>query len=221
MTYLVLLAVLGQELPGVHSVTTRVGTEPRITHILNWHYVSEEDFTADLRDQGVEDIEGSYETFLDEVQAVQQEQIALLKAMGVKRVYLEGLTAENVARYRALIDAMKKYREPKGDGPTDQFLRQQYRIDLLMIGAPGRLLLEGVDLEVLPLDDPNLFKQANPVVNGKFQLDAKANERREDAMVKLLDGPSVIILGGGHNLSDNTKREYVRIETKAYRRVRQ
>jgi hypothetical protein len=56
--------------------------------------------------------------------------------------------------------------------------------------------------------------------DGTIEIDQKANEAREDAMVKRLlanEGVSVIVLGGAHDLADNAERlakrkaEYVRV----------
>jgi len=67
------------KLPFVHSVTfaQKTATERQIIHILDWHFVSQVDFAADVRDQSVEPISNAeigslYEEFLADVEAIQQ-----------------------------------------------------------------------------------------------------------------------------------------------------
>ena len=93
------------------------------------------------------------------------------------------------------------------------------------MGAAVRLWLEVDAPEILPVEDKALYEAANPVVDGRVQWDDEANEAREDAIVrKLLERPvSVVIMGGGHDLSDNVERlapeaEYVRVATHEYLR---
>jgi len=78
-------------------------------------------------------------------------------------------------------------------------------------------------LEVLAAEDPVLLEAANPVgKDGSVRFDADANERRESAIVRRLlkAGPvAVIVLGGGHDLSDNVPFgcEYIRLQTRRHR----
>lgn len=232
-----------KNLPQVHSVTFGLtkGSERQIIHLLDWHFVSEADFAADLRDQSSEpisdeEIEGLYDAFLDEVEAIQQEQMAILRALirdhGVNAIYKEGLTAENLPAFEKLVAAIKKFgrNKPKGETLVEQFLLDQYRRDLLRVGAAGRLLLSGELKAILPAEDAKCLEAANPVGSeGKVRLNAEADERREDAIVRsILDGErvAVIVLGGDHDLADNLQRlsdgscQYVRIEAKRYREVR-
>lgn len=102
-------------------------------------------------------------------------------------------------------------------------MRQQ-RIDLLRLGAAGRLLLAGEVETVMPLEDAALHEAANPVGDeSAVVIDAAAMEAREDAHVRsaIAAGPcAVIVLGAAHDLSDNVRRialetcEYVRVATK-------
>ena len=104
----------------------------------------------------------------------------------------------------------------------------EYREDLLAIGAPGRLMMVS-DLEILPVEDAELFKRANPLTeDGRIKLDPATVEAREDAIVKNLlhDGSfAFIVLGGGHDLSDNIERlsggtcEYLTVETLKYQEL--
>lgn len=229
------------KLPHVHAVTfsPTTATERQIVHLLDWHFVPEADFAADLRDQSSEpisdeDIAELYEEFLAEVEAVQQEQMAILRVLirehGLQAVYKEGLTAERLPAFTKLVGAMKgfKMKKPKGETPTEQFLLDQYRQDLLHLGAAGRLLLSGELQAVLPAEDAEALAKANPAgPDGKIEFDAEADERREDAIVRSIVGDrvAVIVLGGDHDLADNIQRvargscQYVRIELKGFWKV--
>jgi hypothetical protein len=108
--------------------------------------------------------------------------------------------------------------------PIDGFL-EQHRLDLLQIGAAGRLYLSGELKAVEALDDADALAASKPqIVDGKLQLEVLAEER-EDAQVRRLvaHGPvTVAIFGGGHDLSDNVETltdrcgEYIRICTTKY-----
>ena len=212
----------------------------RIVHLKDWHYLPKDLFAADIRDvrgEAVSDaeIDELYEELLLEVELVQLEQITLLRCLikhhGLKGVFCEGLTAENRPIYetkviaiqtrQALARTFQKLSESlPPDGESDLAsteLRQQIddsshelRLELLQIGAAGRLYLAGELEEVLPLDDAKVLKEAYPLTaDGKITLDAKAIEARQDAQVRAMidKGPfALCILGGAHDLADNVKR---------------
>lgn len=103
----------------------------------------------------------------------------------------------------------------------DSLLRQ-HCLGLLKIGAAGRLYLSGELGEVLPLEDEQVFERARP----SAMPNPAANEAREDAQVRaaLAHGLfAFIVLGGGHDLTDNVNRlagsdcEYLRVSTKWYK----
>lgn len=226
-----------RELPGFHSVTVpRPDDRPtaRIIHVLNWHLVPKAAFAADVRAvarQPISDdeIDRQYDEFLDEVESVQIEQVKALRALavghGVKRVFYEGLTADNLAEFNRMAALLRNYEQPQGETPVEQFIRWQYRQDMLQPGAPGRLLMTGELSGVLACEDPKLIKAANPVgKGGSVRFDAAVNEWRESAIVEaLLKGRSVavVVLGGAHDLSDNVPSdcEYVRLQTNRYREI--
>jgi hypothetical protein len=75
---------------------------------------------------------------------------------------------------------------------------------------------------VLPLDDAGLLDAAKPGSGG--EVERVKLEARHDAQVKALaSGPcSVLVLGGGHDLSASVRRlggtaEYIRVTTGRYR----
>lgn len=225
-----------QEFPQVHSVKSNEveKTTHRIVHILNWHFVPQDVFAVDIRDQSEkpvsdDEIDELYEEFLSEVEAVQKEQMEVLRHLvkhnGLKKVYLEGLTAKDAKKLENFINTLRKHEPPKGDSGLEIFLREQYRRDLLELGAAGRLVISGELEAVLPVEDAELLEAANPVKeDGKVRFDQEAIERREDAMVKnmlKMDEAAVIILGGGHDLTDNSDNaiEYIRIESRNYHKL--
>lgn len=97
------------------------------------------------------------------------------------------------------------------------------------MGAAAQLVISNELNSVLPLENAEAFESANPVnKDGKIQFDEKAEEKREDEMLKILlneQGIKVIVLGGGHDLADNLKRmkldsvQYVRVRQKGYQKV--
>ena len=234
-------------LPHVHKVEiSPASKEPKrqIIHIMNWHLVSFFDFEADLRtaeglppanrepllqppelDSVPDKVGEKWDAFLQDVEAVQVEQMALLrsqvKSHGLNAVFLEGIAQDEMPAFRKLLGQLARWKKPDGDGLLDMFLTDMHRLDTLEVGAGGRLIMAG-ELEVLPAEDAEAMKAANPVKDGKVQFDETANERREDALVRNVlaaeSSVAVLILGGGHDLSDNIERigggqvEYVQVE---------
>jgi hypothetical protein len=74
-----------RDLPNVAKVEASIVVEkPKhyLIHILDWHFIPKEDFIADLWGQGIEDeLDAKYEQHLDDVEAVQVAQKALLLAL--------------------------------------------------------------------------------------------------------------------------------------------
>src|SRR4051812_4965443 len=99
--------------------------------------------------------------------------------------------------------------------------------DVLRLGAPGRLLAAREIEAVLPLDDAGLLDAAKPALRGgQAQVEPGKREARHDAQVRaaLASGPcSLLVLGGGHDLSASVRRlggwaaEYLRVTTRRYR----
>jgi len=141
--------------PDVAAVQVRAAEAPthRVIHILDWHYVPQKRFGLDTPD-------GDYDAFLDDVEALQQQQRALIKAMGVKQVHLEGLTAKSSEHYRQRVETLKKYKPPKGDDVIALFVARLRREDSLQLDAPGAMLIAGELEAVLPADDPDLHAAA-------------------------------------------------------------
>tara|TARA_R110000868_G_scaffold206763_1_gene455625 strand:+ start:825 stop:1628 length:804 start_codon:yes stop_codon:yes gene_type:complete len=230
-----------RKFPGVHSVTsTPIKAIPKqtIIHLLNWHFVSKADFAADLSDSSEgklseAEIEKRYLEFLNDVEAIQKEQKQILRYLikhhKVRSVYMEGLTEKNLTAFNSFVKTLREFDVPEGDGALDLFLKEQYRRDLMQMGAAAQLLINRRLESVLPLENAEAFEKANPVgKDGKVRFDESKEEKREDEMIKILlkgKGIKVIVLGGGHDLTDNLERMkldsvlYVRVSVKQYERV--
>ena len=126
-----------RKLPHVHRVTVApaVGKRKRqIIHVLNYHFVEREAFAADIRTEAEKagetlteaDIDREWAGFLDDVEAVQVEQVALLRALvkshGVKAVFLEGLDKSEIPAFNKLAGELHRWKKPRGDGPLDGLL---------------------------------------------------------------------------------------------------
>ena len=230
-----------RKLPSVHSVTsTPTKSKPKqiIIHLLNWHFISKEDFTTDLSDLldgnlSEAEIDKRYLEFLNDVEAIQIEQKQILRYLikhhKVRSVYMEGLTEKNLNAFNSFIKTLREFEVPEGDGALDLFLKEQYRRDLMQMGAAAQLQIQGLLNSVLPLENAEAFQKANPVAkDGKIRFDEKAEERREDEMLKVLlkgQGIKVIVLGGSHDLTGNMERmkldsvRYARVSSMRYEKV--
>ncbi len=115
---------------------------------------------------------------------------------------------------------------PEEQRQLEQLL-ETYRQERLQIGAAGQLLMSGELKEVRPLDDFAAWQAADPLKpNGSVRLSNRLIEAREDAQLKQLlagGGFALIVLGGGHDLSDNIARlaettcQYITVETRRAR----
>lgn len=192
-----------------------------IIHMLDTHYVAPGAFTADLKDQdseiSQEEIDKAYSRFLRSVESTQQNQMRslrrLIKEHKLKAVYVEGVSEKNHKGVLRFIQTLREYEAGKPEPPEsaiDKLIAAQNKIDLMELGAAGRLVVSGELQTILPAENSRAFEAANPLlVNGAIEFDKYADERREDEIVRNLmksDGLAVIVLGGNHDLSDNLKR---------------
>ena len=170
-----------------------------------------------------------------------QEEVALFNAT------LQSLksTRPKMARAKQLLPELREMLREANDKSTGdaseaqdlKFLCHQlsstldtYRADLLQVGAAGKLVLNGEQLAIKPLDSQRWLERTNPVdESGRVrQVPRRQLEAREDAMVReLLDANvkcAVIVLGGGHDLTDNLRRvcrddwEHISVATRSHRR---
>ena len=224
-----------RKLPSVHSVTStpikiKTKTKQIIIHLMNWHFISKDSSDDELSEA---EIDKQYLGFLNDVEAIQKEQKQILRYLikhrNVQSVYMEGLTEKNLSAFNSFVKTLREFEVPEGDGALDLFLKEQYRRDLMQMGAAAQLLINRRLESVLPLENAEAFEAANPVgKDGKIRFDKYAEEKREDEMLRILmkgQGIKVILLGGGHNLTDSLKRMkvdsvlYVRLKSKEYERI--
>jgi hypothetical protein len=200
-----------RQLPNVEEVTRHGSSgQPthRIIHIADWHFVPKDAFAADLRSASTEplsddEITRRHGELLDEVELIQQQQIALLRTLvqkhALKRIYVEGLAEKEEFIFDAKVSALRKVglelvelkKEKEqllalGDPDEDTLriidgikeIESQHRSDLLHLGAAGRLLLNGEIEGVLPLEDADAHAASNPVSDdGSVALDRGQRRR--------------------------------------------
>jgi hypothetical protein len=123
-----------RQLPGVLQVEAGVQTgKPthRIVHLRDWHFVPKNLYAIDMknaagRELSDEEIDRLHQELLLEVQAVQLEQMALLRCLiqhhGLKRICAEGLTTNDLPSYKERVAVLR-------DMEKDQIpeLRKQLR----------------------------------------------------------------------------------------------
>ncbi len=146
-----------------------------------------------------------------------QEPRRILREMREQLDQLAATTSNDSPEFQELFATRRKL----------ESLLQLHQMDLLRIGAPGRLLMRGELETILPADDLKAWEQSNPLDDdGKLNLDRALNEQRENATVKKLLAAkpcAVVLFGGLHNFSNNVEQlsngtcEYIRVTTRRYR----
>lgn len=197
-------------LPDVESVrTVRACDSPRLTilHVRDWHFIDFATFAADVAGQVPEDqVAAQYVAFAREVQAIQDRQERALRALaaaGYQDVWIEGLTPEEEPKLSSICRVAARNGLFETPNP-------------LHVGAAGRLFVERV-IRVHALDTEEGLRLANPVdKDGNLRKVSENDfEKRESLMMKQLseqNGAAIIILGGGHDLSNNVTDDVRLIE---------
>jgi hypothetical protein len=108
-----------RQLPGVVQVELGVPAEKpmhRIVHLRDWHFVPKNLYAIDImnaagREVSGEEIDRLHQELLLEVEAVQLEQMALLRCLirhhGLKRIYCEGLTTNDLPNYKERVAVLR------------------------------------------------------------------------------------------------------------------
>lgn len=244
-----------RNLPGVVEIEVKVRVEKptyRIVHLRDWHFITRDAFAIDARNTSEnelteEEISQLYGEFLLQVDAVQTEQLAILRRLikdnGLKRIFVEGLSSEDMQMFLELVGTfrdieqnqiptlrkqLEEARELRAYKIEQQALDMldEHGVRLLQIGAAGRLLFAGEIEKVMPLEDSVLHDKSDPITGNKIRFDRDRVKAREDAQVKaVLDkGPfGLVILGGSHDLSESVSRlsqgrcEYIQVTTKRFK----
>ena len=207
------LTTLLKSLPEVESVSEQSGDsgDHVIIHLRDWHYVDFDSFTADLRDSDPDisdgDLERAYRDHLRLVQAVQAEQRRLIRRLiraGVRTVYLEGLTPGIEPVFPVICRAVCSNDKPS--------LTELFELpNPLAMRSAGQLLADGEALTIRAVDSEQTLAECNPIdESGQFrEVAVETIERREDHMVRTAGSakqPVLLLLGGGHDLSNNVAR---------------
>lgn len=195
----------------------------RLVQLNDLHVVARDLFAVEVRAVAGkpltdEDVDLLYHEHLLQVELVQLQQMAVLRCLakhhGLKRVYIERLTAEDMpglmerakmhkelqqsldARQKEASALMKqiaaagntdseRYQKAKTVEKQLQDIADKHQAEMLDLGAAVRLMVAGELAEVLPLDDARLLDLAKPVVTeGRLVFDKAKVAEREDAMVK-------------------------------------
>jgi hypothetical protein len=172
-----------RHLPGVVQVEVGVPSEKptcRVVHLRDWHFVPRNLFAIDIenathRQLTTDEIDRQYQEFLEQVDAVQLEQMELLRCLikghGLKHIYLEGLTAGDRPDYEFMIALLRDTEETQSD------LRQQL--------ADARAILQKAD--------PNTeqHKQAQ-----KIEAETAGMIDRHRLLLLKVGAPGRLLIGG-------------------------
>lgn len=216
-----------------------------VIHVANWHWVPKPYFAADLMelDPTLTDaeIDERYAQHLNDVEELQRQQVDLLrdlcKTHGVRKVFYEGVTDENLeachqsnARVKRL-DTLQAEIDALRNAPEADSIRKKLellRAESLQLGAIGQLIRSEEIADYLPLEDSATLLAADPLgPDGKLRSNPVAEKAREDEMAKrlLATGPvAIVVLGGDHDLEDNLKKllpsvRYQKLQTAKYREL--
>jgi hypothetical protein len=230
-----------RDAPGVADVDVRVSPRwptCRLIQVCDVPLVSRGDFKGP----------GAYEDHLREVEAVQDEELALLRWLAarfrLRFAYQAGLTRENAGEFRVAasklataergeIHSLRKELsaaaggKPGADEKAERELRARldaHRESVLRLGPAGRLLMNSVLEDVQPLDDsaPLAAERANSV-------DASAKKAREDAITRNAvrggEAVVVVVLDGRFDFSESVRQQlpncgYIRLTTRAAAELR-
>jgi hypothetical protein len=163
-----------------------------------------------------------------------KEKIAVLRSMEKEQIPQLREQLEEVRELKKGMEAAGRektegYEKAKAIEKEIASLIWQHRLNLLELGAPGRLLIAGEIEDVFPLDDAEILEQAKPITPvGKVKLDPAKLAARRDAIVKAATAKepfALIVLGGSHDLTDSVRRvgggrcEYIRVTTSRSREL--
>jgi hypothetical protein len=124
-----------RQLPGVSQVEVGVQADKptcRIVHLRDWHFVPKELSALELQTAGdrewvAREMDRLHQEHLLEVEAVQLEQMALLRCLiqhhGLKRVYCEGLTANDLPNYKEMVASCARWNGPRSASSTSSLPR--------------------------------------------------------------------------------------------------
>jgi hypothetical protein len=239
-----------EKLPEVQRVHVYVPAKPprsRIIHLLDVHTLPKAQFAALIEGRektrlSQEERERLYAGHIDKVNDVQADEIAVVIPLaaknGLREIFVEGLTKEFVNKFLEWVEHLKKdhptavswdrvYRDSKAKGDKHReeealTILKQWNLERAKLGTGAKLLAMGVVDKVVPAEDLDTLACARKLVAGEPVVRKKANDAREDAMVRNILSRGrfgFIILGAAHDLTESIKRlapdcEYIRVVAK-------
>jgi len=104
-------------IPSIHTIETKIKSENpthTIIHIKNWNFIPFNLFKVDFRANDPEPITDEelkihFEKFLKDIEEIQTEQKALLRHLKIKKVFVEGLTEEDLPFIKIKLDVMCRF----------------------------------------------------------------------------------------------------------------
>jgi hypothetical protein len=169
-----------------------------VVHFLDWHFVPPDLCKLD----GID-----FEANNDVVEKVQHEQVViaryLIREHRLQDVYHEGVTEQTLPDLRVRLDFVKTLDQLAARGGMDETARRHRREQMLIVGAPGRLLHSGEISAVQILEEEGARDAAAPIAGPLgMRFDADKLDARRRTMVKHLpaSGLVLVVLGGSHNL---------------------
>lgn len=242
---------LSPDVAEVQAIISPFRPTHRIIHIADRHYLSRQTYRSSRHPQSEEGY-SDYAREVEGIQSAQTRLLIWLADQhGLREIFDEGIDQQSLARYRELIergrrvtrswrelmsclaDLRGQIHEAEASGMDATNLRAQReplekrRSATRAAGAVAQLLFARPRVEVLPAEDKAAFEDMGQALYVFRNLErvVAANESREEVIVRnLLDHGtcSVIMLGGGHDLSHQIRRlsdgrcEYVRVMVKGY-----
>ena len=216
----------------------------RIVHINDYHSLPRPRFAKavqivcpDLLSK--EEFHDWHQSHADQVELLQASQAKLLLWLvdyhGVREVFQEGISEENVPELMGRVDLLRKIAperqrldrerlalsqqisEAEAAGRDSSALRKRrdelvtIRDYVLNCGAIGELLIERPAVRILPAEDTQAYEQARAgLYDPSYRLGDRRFQARDAAIVHnlLSHGPcAIIVLGAAHDLSDEVKKQ--------------
>jgi hypothetical protein len=235
------------EVQGVHVYVPAKPPRSRIIHLLDVHTIPKAQFAAwiEAREKtrlSEEESERRYAGQIDQVNNAQANEIAVVIPLaaknGLREIFVEGLTKESVNKFLESVEHFKRddptavswdrvYRDSKAKGDKHGeeealTILKQWNLVRAKLGTGAKLLAMGVVDKVVPAEDLDALACARKLVAGELVVRKKANDAREDAMVRNILSRGrfgFIILGAAHDLTESIKRlapdcEYLRVMPK-------